>query len=490
MSWRTEDAINNPAAFAALQAAIYRFRTGYHPDVAARMSGIDLGNIDIYSSPDRAFAETSRTGQQIFDNVSPARTNPGIEYWVDRINGNDAFSGLNRANAFKSINVAQQAASASGQTSCRIVIIGLPLPLSANTYDRTFGYSGASGTIGPTIDTAFISIDADVISTVTDNNFAFAADGTYTTTYSNTSPASLPNMEQVVDTISAPDQYGNLQRLLEISTPAILDKVASGKTLLSSKGYLKRADGLAPIQGNTQVMRGGIPNFFLGKNVNVYFGSDDGTRFQMRGGGSGSGQNGVFTVSPDTLGTSKHVVIATNVDPKYGFRSYAVDNFHGYVVAIGSDIGASSTDGLNVHNTLFGAAADCVLIGINCTGYEFGRKPNDSNQFLTAHENAMVVAIGGRGGLSAGAVARSIGTSATMILGTILDTDRGDVWVGNKVTPTHVLMDEQAKAYLDGVRLLGPANMTGLKTTGTGVIYQKRIPPNPYRNFGDVRAWA
>lgn len=468
----------------------YSFITDYHPDFSARMSGADLGTITIYGGPDHARAELGRTPQQIFDNASPARTSPGIEYWVDRVNGSDGNTGLSRAQAFKSIHVAQAAASVSGQTSCRIIVVGDPNFTQGSVYDRTYGFTSGSGAVGPTIDTAFISTDADVISATIDNGFTFAADATFTNTYSNTSPASIANSEQVLDIVASPDVYGNYQRYPLISTPTILNTpLPEGKTLLSSKLYLRRKDGLVPALGNTRAMRGGVPNFFLGKNVNVYFGSDDGTRFQLQGGGSSSAQNGVFTVVPDSLGANKKLVVTSNVDAKYGFRSFSVDSFHGYVLVFDADIGASSTDGLNVHNTLYSAAADCVLVGINCRGYDFGRPPNQSNQFITAHENTIVGAIGGRGGLSAGALIRSIDQSTTFALGTILDTDRGDVWLGQKVVPTHVLMDDQAKAYLDGVRLMGPAAMIGMKTTSTGQIYQKRLPPNPYRTIGDIRDW-
>lgn len=443
---------------------------------AAIMAGLNLGTITLTESPDQTEAQLSRTAEQIFDDFSTARSAPAVTYYVSPT-GATANTGLSEEQAFRRIHEAVTALNNNAVASTgKIVITG-----GTTEYDLSTGWGWATLSVSPQKDVAFISQGGDVVTRLGDTNFAPTVDATDTNTYS----ATIANATQVIDLASS-DRYGRFRRMVSLATTALVNITPGSWSIVSGTWKGRRSDGAAITKTNTRVLRK-TNHCTIANNINVYFGSEDGSRFRIQG-----GDTGAVRIAPSSLGSSKKCVVLTNVEALYGFRCISVESFHGYVLNFNGETGASVQDGINVHNAQYGGAAECVYVGINESAIDCGSPGQTSCNAFTGHENVWIFALGGYYALGAGGTVRSIGTSGTVMIGSIIDTDRGDIWTGGSQRPTLFRIDAGSTGYLDGVRFKGGAATTRVYAAGT--VYERNRRPSSMKDIvvsgGQLLPWA
>lgn len=452
-------------------------------------NGFNLGEFYALLYPDRTKIVGTRTPEQIIDSVSTCRSAPGTTVYIDIDLGNDTTGNGTLAAPYQSWSKAWTVINAAGLPA-KLYVKGRT-PSSVTHYNRTLGPAGASGTAGPTVDVAVMAFGNDVICTVTDGTFTTTDDGSGTNTY--TCDQSIANVQQAVWRLGAPDAQNNLPRLQRLTTVSRVRQTPGSYCLISNVLTIHMHDGSQPTTTNLWVMRE-IPNFLCTSNVNIYFGSEDGSLFRFYGGGGTavSFGSGAIDIAPATLGAQKHLVVATNVEMRYSFRGWGVESFHGLVLSYNDDVGGLATDYANCHNQRFSNAAVCGLICINPTGAGLGLFASGfaSCNMGTAHElNSGVALIGGAVRLSAGGMVRSIGASDTFGAFTVLDTDLGDRWLGASVIPTLFGMYESAVGYMQGLRFRGPNSQYATWVDPGAQLYGKDMEPHEMRVKGTVTAW-
>lgn len=358
------------------------------------------------------------TVPQVFGDFSTAISAPGATYYVDKSTGSDSNNGLTAGAAFKSINKLITVANAGG-VPAKGYIKGYG---DLTIYERAYNPGGSAGTVTPSVEIAFMAYGGDVVSTTSEDTFAPTADGTQTNTYSQ----AISNAQQVVDWGVPPDQFGHKPRLVNVGSAAIANRLPNAWVIAAGTAYFNRVDGAQPTTSNTRLYRDTLNNAFLGNPVNVYFGSEDGSRWIFEGGGNTASTGGCAYIANSSAAAVK-LVMFDNCVFRYGVRGIAANGWNGYIVANRCDVGATMDDAYNIHSPNTGQ--DCTLVLINCSGAVAGLKGRTSVNMLTAHETAGLVVIGGHYRLSAGGMMRSINNSINFAAGVILDTDRGDYWI-------------------------------------------------------------
>lgn len=458
------------------------------------LAGVGFAAINASYRADRVVADIGTTPEAIFDQYSSARAAPAVVYWVDIAAGSDSNDGLSQAAPKQSIGAAIVAANSHPGTTARINIKSRPLLLTATHYNRTYGFSGVGGTTSPAKDMTFMAwsdaaAPGDVLVQSIDNAFpTLADDGSGTATYSG----AVSSVDCVVFAAGKPDADGNLPMLRKVGSQASCQKTPGSWALVGGTFYVHMPNGTVPSRSNCWIIRPS-PGFYLGANVNVYFGTEDGTRFVFAGGNDSNNGGGCLKIAPTSLGSAKHVVIATNLDMRYAFRGVGVESYHGYVLTFNDEAGSIITDYLNSHNQNFGGAAECVVMAINPTAAGLGMENSGyaSCNMVTAHEGPTTLcgAIGGVLRNSAGGMVRSIGSSKTLVLATLLDTDLGDLWLFSNIRPTLFGMYETAEGWIGDCVFRGPSSQIAIHADPAAIVHARGVDTTGFRTTGSHTTW-
>jgi hypothetical protein len=458
------------------------------------LAGLGFTAVNASYRADRVVADIGITPEAIFDTFSTARSAPGVVYWVDIAAGSDSNDGLSAGAAKQSISAAITAANANAAATARLNVKGRPMLLSSTHYNRTYGFAGGSGTVTATKDMSFFAYTdpaspGDVWVQQIDNTFpTLTDDGSGTATWTGT----VSSVDCVVFAAGQPDAHGNLPLLRKVGSQASCQKTPGSWALVGSTFYVHMPNGTQPLRANCWIIRPS-PGFYLGANVNIYFGSEDGTKFVFAGGNDANNNGGALKIAPTTLGATRKVVVGTNLDMRYAFRGVSAESFHGYVLTFNDTAGAIITDYLNSHNLNFGGAAKCVVLAINPIAKGLGMENSGfaSCNMVTAHDTATTFCgvIGGSLKESAGGMVRSIGLSRNLALATVLDTDLGDLWLSSNVRPTLFGMYENAVGWIGECVLRGPLSQIALSADPAATVKSRNVDTSGFRNVGVRSDW-
>ncbi|UDL14873.1 hydrolase [Arthrobacter phage Sarge] len=423
-----------------------------------------------YPGTPRSMAELNTTPEAIFDAYSTARSAPGATFYVSN-SGLDTNNGTTAGTPFKSIWKAVAAANTAAVPSKIIV--------AAGTYFRTNNpwYNGGTGVI-PTVDIAFIADGGRVITGTMDPPGTPTKDATQTNCYSY----AVSSVNRVQDMVNF-NAFGNQVEYQNVATAALCNATPNSWNLTSGTLYINRRDGAAVTNTTTRVFRPSTSCFTFSNPVNIYIGGTAGNDGWDCEGGSNIGVLAAFTNPP---GTTRHVLIVKNSTFKYGggvsdtvTRGVSVEGWQGLAWFSNCRADANQTDGFNFHN-VYGATNRNGLT-TNCTGYDNGRYPNQSNQGLTTHEDWVHVDIAGHYAGNHGGTVRCINTSKTWLAGTWVENDLGDQAYGGSVPPTAFRVDDTAVFWCDRTKVTMPAGgYSYVVSTGTAAIHKRDAWPSPH----------
>lgn len=407
------------------------------------------------------------TAAEFFARRSQALSNPLATYYIDPA-GNDANDGLTSGTAVRSIWKAVSLANAGG--------VRAKIMVKAGDYPRS-NSPAASGT-APTVDVAYVAYGGRVSTGTWDAFAAMTADATHTNTYSTT--AITANVNRVCDRVGL-NRYGEMTELLNVATPTLCNAIPNSWCLSGGALYVNRADRAQVTNVNTRVLRANVDTMLVTSQVNVYIGgadADSGFDFE------GCNEQGVVSLLNSSPGSTRNVFVMENCSLKQAggvintaARCFSMESWNGVAALFNCHAAAAATDFFNIHNAYASPVPPHLLL-VNCTGVDAGRGTAQSNNALTAHEDAVLIDLGGRYEDTRGGSVRCIGTSRTLLAGTNLVRDLGDIPLGGAIRPSAVMSANNAVIYCDRVTIDMPAASRAYVTeAGTAAIYTRDCYP-------------
>lgn len=439
------------------------------------------------------------SAEDVFNSVSTALKAPGATYYVAQ-GGSDSNAGTSQGAAFRTLKQAQTAANAGGVPTLIYVVAptGTPQLSRDEAFCRQYGFGTAQ--LSPTVDTAYVALGGRVKLGTYDvtATYTWAADTTYTNTYSTT----LAQVDRIVNLLGW-DEFGNYPDLTYIASAngsgAIVNRTPDSWTQDTGTGklHVNRRDGAAVSTSNTRVYRASSYTFYCNSQVSIYFG-DGGivnssgvpntfpaAGFDMEGGCSVGYVSGCIAYSLSAPTSSKLVaVVAKNCTFKYcggiintGGRGVSVDSLYGLSYFDRCRADANITDGFNHHN--YAGSAFSAMLTMNCTGFDNGRTTATSCNGWTSHETTIGADIAGHYKGNKGGTCRSIDSSKSYFLGTLVENDKGDIILGGAaglLQPDAFSVLSNAIYYCERTKTLGPAAMNSYATeSSTAAIYLKNL---------------
>lgn len=392
-----------------------------------------------------------KTPEELFDEVSTARTAPVTTYYVGK-GGLDSNDGLTWGARKLNISPAIIAGNATGQPFRVLVGTG--------EYNRTAAFQAVS----PTQDCAIIAYRGAVVTGTFDDMVGFAIDATHTNCHSFTVGA----VDRVCNRLALND-YGLNTDLTLYATAAALNAVAAGSlgpggyAYEGGKLYIRRADGAVPHPTNSRFYRTSVKGFVLTQPVNLFL---KGITFE-------GGQVGAVECTIPSTATASRIV-ATDCRFLYGGgnvningRSLCVDGIRGLAAFFDCEASAARTDGFNFHNTAGNAPEHLT---VRCRAYDNGRGNSTSCNGITGHSGTKGVDIGSRFEGNRGGTVR-MNTASMLLVGSYVANDLGD----GSTVPTAVLADDNVTLWLDRVKIDMPANRTAISATGSGRVFTHAV---------------
>jgi len=418
-----------------------------------------------------AYGRMNLSAKEVFNTFSTAYTSPFRTYYVS-ITGSGSNDGLTPETPFQQMGTAVTAANTTGQP-CKIIVL-------AGRYTR----NGAFGT--PAVDIALIAKGGRVNVGAFDNFSAPALDATHTNCYSY----AVTNVDRVLDKRSF-DEYGNFQDFQAVTTATQCNATPNSYALVSGTIYIHRRDKKAVNYLNTEVIRSSVTFIAPSCNVNTYIGGEtDADGFDFIGGGG----NGVLSMPNGSVSlATRKCVVAENSSFSYaggtvnpGSRGVAINSLHGLALFVNCDTSCNASDGFNLHNS-DNPSAEFTAITINCTGSNNGNLMlGTSCNAWTTHENIVGIDLGGEYKGNRGGTCRSVNTSKSLLCGTSVKDDKGDIQGGGVTLPTAFRVDDSAKYWLDSCKIDMPARTFNIHTTGTANIYCKNMNKRRGINYGNI----
>lgn len=416
----------------------------------------------------RAYADIGVTLVALFNAKSAALTAPDQTYYVSN-SGSNANTGLSAAQAFASIHRAITVAKAASYTKIKVIV-------AAGSYDRANNPTNG-GSVVVDLDAAFLASGGRVFTGTWDNFSAPTADATYTSTYSWT----LANVNRVMDRLHL-DENGDYVPLTNVASAELCNITPGSWALDGGKIYVRRADGVAVTNANTRVFRSNTGNLRqTGALANMYVGGvAPGDGFDLEGGDA----KGVMTIEPSAVPASRKIVAVEGVTMKYGggfdqtgTRGLGMTGMHGLVIMSGCRSSSNVTDNFNGHNdNAPTTASQGTLVLVNCTGLKPGGEQL-SCQNDTAHEDVLMVDLGGVLKDSSGGNIRNIGTSKFWGVGLSISNDKGDLNAGGSISPTAVRADDSAVIYLDACFVDQPSGYGLYASAGASIFTRNMMTP-------------
>jgi hypothetical protein len=245
--------------------------------------------------------------------------------------------------------------------------------------------------------------------------------------------------------------------------------------------YVHRADGQAPTNNTTRVLRV-VPNLVQSGSTQYsmfLLGSTDADGFDFEGGAISGGTGGCVQVSY-TAGAGGKVFYSKNCTFRYagtyntadGSNGVSITSLAGLVMFDGCDFSGNRTDGVNVHDNY---ELDTHLLTINCTGFRNGMAPSVSCNGWTTHEAVVGIDIGGNYQVSSGCVFHAIDTTRTYAIGTVVGWSRGDRAQGGAFDPCAFRVSNSAVMWCYGTRAVGLPSDRAYQASDTAAIHLRDI---------------
>lgn len=433
---------------------------------------------DLAGSP-RSVAAIDIRPRTLFDVVSNARIAPGASFFVDYVAGSDTNPGTS-VSPFKSVWKAVLSANSAGVPTLITVIANPGSGLGGGSYPRSnnFWYNGGAG-VTPTVDIAFVAKGGRVnVGTHDDSNVAVRD-----TTYTNCFKITVANCNRVLD-IANLNRFGNYNELNKIGTTtpaiAICNTTPDSWCIVAGVLYINRADQQNVSNQNTRFYRPGTSNLSIRQPVNIYLGGlTDVDGFDLEGGSL----LGVldYQPSPSTPGTIRKVIAAENCTFKYGggytenlAKGVAIDSLTGISSFSNCRADANWTDGFNFHNNY--SALGMFALTVNCSASDNGRPGSTSNNGWTTHENIVGIDIAGYYEGNRGGTVRSINATKSLLIGTTVKDDWGDLYANGQISPTAFQVDNTAEFWCDRTKVIMAASGNAyVAFTNTSKIHKRDV---------------
>lgn len=412
----------------------------------------------------RSVARVSVTAETIFNAKSTALTAPGATFWVDTSTGIDTNAGTQAA-PFKTFGKALNAANTAAVPTLIMV--------KAGVYDRTTDYPVIA------VDVAFVAYGGRVQAGCFNNVGTPSRDATYTNCYSY----SLSSVNRVVDLANL-NEHGNYTELVNVSTAALCNTTSNSWANVSGTIYINRRDQAAVVTANTRVYRAAVRTITSSTDLSLYMaGQTAADGFDFEGGSGGVLQSYIASGT----GVEK-AIVARNCTFKYGggvtdqaANGVSMDGVKGIVYFENCRADANVKDAYNYHNGR--GASKCLLMTVNCTGFDNGRYGQSCNGWTT-HETVVGIDLAGYYLKNRGGTVRSIGTTKSWLCGTAVENDLGDLALGGVTLPTAFQVDDTAQYWCERTKVLQAATAFAYVITGTGSIHRRNVAPTPLPDYG------
>ncbi|WP_324807207.1 hypothetical protein SH584_11455 [Sphingomonas sp. LY29] len=367
--------------------------------------GIRLGPIGGFAMPsglswDSSYPVTvqrSGTGYTVVEqprSYIPPEVFSGTTFYVDIATGSDADSGLTEALAKKCIYLAIAAGNATG-APFQVMVKG-------GSYNRDFNFNASGGGTVPTQHCAVIGYGGRVITGSYSETHTWAADATFTNTYSATRSACT----RLFDRLNL-DAFGNYAELTQVADAATCNTTPGSWAQVGSIVYARRLDGAPVTHANTRTLLTGEACLLGTKTIYL-----EGIDFE--GGNIVGCMNATQTATRNIVAvgcTFKYAGSATTPSND----GVAVNNMTGLAAFFNCEADANSKDGFNSHaNT-----GTHNFLTVNCRGEDNGRYASTSCNGFTVHEATSAIDVGGYyGGNRNGSDFHNINTSKCWAIGT------------------------------------------------------------------------
>jgi hypothetical protein len=334
------------------------------------------------------------------------------------------------------------------------------------------------------VDLALVAYGGRVNTGTWDEFSAPSADATYTNCYS----FSVAGADRVVDRVNL-NAFGNYTEFLNVGTPALCNTTPNSWCLSAGTVYINRADHAAVTNANTRLYRNATEALLLKAQKNIYVGAADAdSGFDFEG---CYNSGGVVTLLNTAPGATRNLAVFENCTFSQGggagnttARAVSVESWNGVVAMFNCHATAAQTDLFNIHNTYASPTPPHLLL-VNCTGIDAGRGANQSNNALTAHEDAVLIALGGQFDETRGGMVRCIGSSKTLLAGARLRNDRGDLALGGSFRPTAVSAADTAQIWCDSIDIDMAAGARAYCTEAAGAaVHRRNCAPAPQPDVG------
>lgn len=423
----------------------------------------------------RMRATIDLTPQAAFDAVSDARANPGATYYVSA-SGSDGSGTGTAGSPWRSVWKAIQAANAGG-VPAKIVV-------GAGSYSRDQN----PGVIGsPTVDIALVATGGRVVTGARQTTYTFVRDGTYTNCFSMAVAAGT--VDRIVDAMRI-DRFGNGTDLVNVDTAARCDASPDSWTHIGGTLYVHRRDQRTPTTANTLLLRISSQSIYVTERVNVYVGGETANdSWELQGGG------GLGPVHVDMPDGSDVVVAMERVVSRCGggvvttgARAFAFNNVPGLVYLSDCRGDAAATDGFNFHAD---DGATMYALTVNCEAADNGRGTSQSCNSWTTHETVTAIDLAGSYRGSRGGACHSINASTSLLVGTYVESDYGDLMHGGAIPPTAFKTADTAIYWLDRVRADLPMDGYRLSAGSGTAIHTRNLEASslPNQATGTIDTW-
>lgn len=431
-------------------------------------------------------ASLDKTPSEIFDLFSTARSALANTYYVSPT-GNDTTGTGTSGAPWRSIWKAVQAANATGQPAKVMVAAG----------DYGIPNNQVLGNVFPTVDMAFIATGGRVVTGAWADFSAPAADATYPNTYKFT----YANCTRVIDLVNV-DRDGFFPDLKHVSSPAICNRTPGSWHQDGTSIWLNRADGAAVTSANTRILRSAVAVWRMTSPVSIYMGNEDGSSgFDTQGGYStGAG----LDYRQTTLPASRKAVVVENSTFRYngGIQSIihtgngvGIHDLHGLALFANCDSSNNVGDGFGIQQANV-ANAKGHMVTVNCRAIKLGVGSGvaavaQSANAYTLHKALLGVDFAGDYGRAGGGTVRNIEDSLMWAAGSRFGLDHGDAINGGGTPPTAVMMNNNAKCWLDRCEVDVPTGVYGFYVGASAAVRTRNMAPNRTMNFagGTVEGW-
>lgn len=378
-------------------------------------------------------------------------------FHVDAINGNNSNTGIGAYYGDFSTAVADIATAITKLNATanpgKIIVNGA----NGSHFNRTLSGVAASNYL--TVDAALISLGGrSTLSSAQANTWAL--DATYTNCYS----AGQANCCGVID-LTQQRWLGDAQgsRLLDrqgagrqaygeltvFASAAALNTATASQLGIyggwyndGAKTYIRRADGGAVTDATNRAFRGvgpgAAPGFSTGtasSSKSLYI-----EGFEIQGGflSTNAGTRNVW------MNNCRLAYAGLNASAGTSSNGTSTD-FIGVALYTSCEGWCCGADIFNPH----GNNGAHIAVAIDCLGWDTGRGTSVSNNGITGHETCVVVDVNGDYQNCRGGTARFINNSRTLLYGTKIRNDLGDVGMGTGyITPTAVGSSDNAIVWV------------------------------------------